>query len=113
VVEVLHPDQRWSDVMDKVENYFSGRRRACLGGRSIRVPNLRVPFSGRGRTVREGQVLTDEEILPGLSLIISDPLSVLKGYAAQDTPVLLVARSWSRQLGRYSKPSSAWFSLEL
>jgi Uma2 family endonuclease len=71
-VEILSPDDRWSDVMEKVSDYFSAG--------VIRVwildSRLRKVFAYQSlnevHTFEEGDVLSDEELLPGFSCRIAD-----------------------------------------
>jgi Uma2 family endonuclease len=72
VVEVLSPDDRWSEVTGKLDDYFSAgvdavwvvdpRRRQLFVYRSLSAIQ---PF-------REDQILTDPDLLPGFSLPLSD-----------------------------------------
>lgn len=72
VVEVLHPDQRWSEVMDKVEDYFSAGvvRVWVVDPYEHRIFAYRSPTEVE--QFGEGQVLIDEKILPGFRLNISE-----------------------------------------
>jgi|SRR6185369_4736955 len=72
VVEILSPDDRWSEVMAKLAEYFEAGvdRVWVVDGRLRRVFSYRSlaevePLSG-------GDVLTDEEILPGFSLPLAE-----------------------------------------
>jgi Uma2 family endonuclease len=73
VVEVLSPDDRWRQVMKKVGEYFSvGALRVWVfDPRKRRVLVYRSPEDVTELGV--GQILSDEELLPGFSL----PLSVV------------------------------------
>jgi Uma2 family endonuclease len=72
VVEILSPDDRWSDVMEKLGDYF--------GAGVDRVwavdPRLRKVFVYRSladmATLGEADLLQDEEILPGFSLQVAE-----------------------------------------
>jgi Uma2 family endonuclease len=74
VVEILSPDDRWSEVMEKLEDYFSAgvdrvwvvdfRRRKIFAYRSL----------SDVETLGREDLLADEEILPGFSLRIADIL---------------------------------------
>jgi Uma2 family endonuclease len=72
VVEVLSPDDRWSEVTEKMEDYFeTGVARVwVVDSKSRRLHAHRslteIELFG------EGQVLTDEEIFPGFRLVIAD-----------------------------------------
>jgi Uma2 family endonuclease len=72
VVEILSPDDLWSEVMEKLNEYFS----AGVDAVWVLDPRRKEVFSYRSLTevqrFGEGQILTDEEILPGFSLPISD-----------------------------------------
>lgn len=75
VVEILSPDDRYGEVMEKLEEYLAlgvdlvwivdPERRYVLAYRSL----LEV------ERFEEGDVLTDEEILPGFSLPVADLFS--------------------------------------
>jgi Uma2 family endonuclease len=72
VVEILSPEDRWSEVMAKLGDYFS------LGVDLIWVvdPKLRKVFAYRSLTDVEqfepGQVLANEALLPGFALPVAD-----------------------------------------
>jgi Uma2 family endonuclease len=72
VVEVLSPDDRWTDVTEKLEDYFS----AGINSVWVLVPKLRRVLIYRSLTavtqLDVGQILTDEEILPGFSVPVAD-----------------------------------------
>jgi Uma2 family endonuclease len=72
VVEVLSPSDCWSDVMDKIEDYFS----AGINRVWVADPKLRRTSTYRSPTevqhFHEGETLTDEELLPGFSLDVSE-----------------------------------------
>jgi Uma2 family endonuclease len=72
VVEVLSPQDRWSEVMEKLSDYFeAGVDRAWVVD-----PRTRRVFAYRslaGVEVFEGEdVLRDEEILPGFALPVAE-----------------------------------------
>ncbi len=72
IVEVLSPDDRWTDVTEKLEDYFSvGVDRVW-----VIVPKLRRVLIYRSLTevtqLNADQMLTDEDILPGFSVPVSD-----------------------------------------
>ena len=72
VVEVLSPDDRWSKVTEKLADYFSvGVARVW-----VLIPKLRRILSYRSPTevvqYDEGQILTDEDLLPGFSVAVTD-----------------------------------------
>jgi len=72
VVEILSPDDLWTEVMEKLDDYFS----AGVDAVWIIDPRLKAVFSYHSLTeVRrfgKGQVLTEEEILPGFAHPVSD-----------------------------------------
>ena len=75
VVEILSPDDRWSEVKEKLEDYFSaGADRVW-----VLVPKLRRILVHRSPTeavqLDAAQILTDEEILPGFSVLVSELFS--------------------------------------
>ena len=72
VVEILSPDDRWSDVMAKLADYFqAGVDRAwVVDGKLGRVFAYRS--LAEVKPLGEGDVLTDEELLPGFSLPLVD-----------------------------------------
>jgi Uma2 family endonuclease len=67
VVEILSPDDRWSDVMEKLGDYFD----AGIDRVWVVDPRLRKVFAytslNEVETLGEKDVLVDEEILPGYS----------------------------------------------
>jgi Uma2 family endonuclease len=71
-VEILSPDDRWSEVMEKVEDYFS----AGVDRVWIVDPRLRKMFAYRSLhkvdTFGEGDQVTDEELLPGFTFRVAD-----------------------------------------
>ena len=75
VMEILSPDDRWDDVMEKLAEYFA----AGVDRVWVVAPKLRSVFSYRslteGQQVEEGDVLSDEEVLPGFSLPVADLFS--------------------------------------
>lgn len=68
VVEILSPDDRWNDVMEKLAEYFE----AGVDRVWVVSPKLRSAFAYRSlsesRQLGEGDSLCDEQILPGFSL---------------------------------------------
>jgi Uma2 family endonuclease len=72
VVEVLSPTDRWSYLMEKVADYFSaGVLRVWVANpRTSRILVYRSPESFVELGV--GEVLRDEELLPGFSLPIAE-----------------------------------------
>jgi Uma2 family endonuclease len=74
-VEVLSPDDRWSDVMEKMGDYFS----AGVDRVWIVDSRLRKVFAYRSLsevvTFGGGDVLSDEELLPGFSYRIAELFS--------------------------------------
>jgi Uma2 family endonuclease len=72
VVEILSPDDRWNDVMEKLAEYFE----AGVDRIWVVSPKLRCVFAYRSlsesRQLGEEDVLSDEEILPGFSLPVAD-----------------------------------------
>ena len=72
VVEILSPDDLWSEVMEKLEEYLS----AGVDAVWILDPRRKTVFSYRSLTqaqrFEEGQTLRDEELLPGFSIAVSD-----------------------------------------
>jgi Uma2 family endonuclease len=71
VVEVLSPHDRWSDVTEKLEDYFS----AGVDRVWVADSRLRQIFAYRSPTevchFQEGEDLLDEELLPGFRLPLS------------------------------------------
>jgi len=72
VVEVLSPDDRWSDVTEKLEDYFS----AGVDRVWVVDAKLRQIFAYRSltevRQFQEGEDLAGEILLPGFRLPVSD-----------------------------------------
>jgi Uma2 family endonuclease len=72
VVEVFSPTDRWSEVMEKLGDYFS----AGVDRVWVLVPNLRRILAYRSSTdfiqLDQGQILTDEELLPGFSVPVAE-----------------------------------------
>jgi Uma2 family endonuclease len=73
VVEILSPDDRYGEVMEKLEEYLA------LGVDLVWIvdPEHRCVLAYRGslfdvERFEEGDVLADEEILPGFSLPVAD-----------------------------------------
>lgn len=72
VVEVLNPEDRWSSVMEKVEDYFSAGivRVWVVDPYSCRILAYRSPTEVEH--FGEGQVLADEVLLPGFRTPVTD-----------------------------------------
>jgi len=74
-VEILSPDDRWSDVIEKVSDYVS----AGVDRVWIVDSRLRKVFAYRSLnevvTFGEGDLLSDEELLPGFSCRVADLFS--------------------------------------
>jgi Uma2 family endonuclease len=72
VVEVLSPDDRWSEVTEKIQEYFAAgvARVWVVDPRKRKLHAYRSP--SEVEQFGEGQILTDEEILPGFRLVISE-----------------------------------------
>lgn len=72
VVEILSPDDRWSDVMEKLSDYFS----AGVDAAWVLDPKRKEIYVYRSlnevQRFGQGQILTDEELLPGFSLSLDD-----------------------------------------
>jgi Uma2 family endonuclease len=72
VVEILSPDDLWSEVMEKLSDYFV----AGVDAVWVINPRRKEVFSYRSLTevqrFGEGQILTDEEILPGFVVSVSE-----------------------------------------
>jgi Uma2 family endonuclease len=72
VVEVLSPNDSWSEVTEKLTDYFS----AGVDCVWIVDPKLRCVFAYRSltevRQFREGEDLVDEELLPGFHVAVKD-----------------------------------------
>lgn len=71
VVEVLSPDDRWSEVTEKIQDYFAAgvARVWVVDSKRRKLHAYRSP--DEVEQFGEGQILTDEEILPGFRLAIS------------------------------------------
>jgi Uma2 family endonuclease len=72
VVEILSPDDRWSEVTKKLSDYFeAGVTRVW-----VLDPKPRRVFVYRSLTevvqLDEGQILSDEELLPGFSVRVAE-----------------------------------------
>jgi Uma2 family endonuclease len=71
IVEILSPDDRWTDVMEKLGDYFA----AGVDRVWVVDPRLRKVFAysslNEVETLGEKDVLIDEEILPGYSCRVS------------------------------------------
>ncbi len=72
VVEILSPDDRWSEVMEKISDYFEAGvvRVWVLDPKPRRVFVYRSP--AEVMQLEAAQVLTDEEILPGFSVTVAE-----------------------------------------
>lgn len=72
VVEILSPDDRWSDVMEKIGDYFSAGvdRVWVLDSKARRIFAYRSPTDVQHFEL--GDTLVDEEVLPGFRLSVSD-----------------------------------------
>jgi len=72
VVEVLSPEARRNEVAEKIEDYFEAGvvRVWIVDPKARRLHVYRSPTETE--QFGEGQVLTDEEILPGFRLVISE-----------------------------------------
>src|SRR6185295_18273495 len=72
VVEVFSPTDRWSKVMEKLEDYFS----AGVDRVWVLMPSLRRVLAYRSPVdvmqFGEGEILADEEILPGFSVAVAE-----------------------------------------
>ncbi len=72
VVEILSPEDRWSDVTAKLADYFS----IGVGVVWVVDPKLRRVFAYRSltdvRQFTEEQALADEELLPGFSFPLAE-----------------------------------------
>jgi len=72
VVEVLSPDDRWSNVTEKIEEYFSaGVDRVIAVDAKLRRVFVYRSLS-EVRQLQEGEEFVDEELLPGFRLPVSD-----------------------------------------
>lgn len=72
VVEILSPDDRWSEVMEKLGDCFeAGLQRVWVAD-----PRLRKIFAYRSlsevETFGDQQTLRDEELLPGFELVVAE-----------------------------------------
>ncbi len=72
VVEILSPEDRWSEVMTKLDDYFSAGvdRALVVDSKQRRLFSYRSLTEVRQFT--EGDVFTDEELLPGFRLPVAD-----------------------------------------
>lgn len=74
VAEILSPDDRWSEVMAKIEEYLA----AGVVVVWVVDPTLRHVLAYRSltevRRFAEGDVLADAEVLPGFALPVADLL---------------------------------------
>lgn len=75
VVEVLSPTDRWSELMEKVAEYFSAGvlRVWVVNPRTCRILVYRSPESFV--EFGAGEVLQEEELLPGFSLPVAEIFS--------------------------------------
>jgi Uma2 family endonuclease len=75
IVEILSPDDRWAGVTGKLNDYFS----AGVNVVWVVDPRLRKVFSYRSLTdvkqFERGQLLVEDEFLPGFSVPVSDLFS--------------------------------------
>lgn len=83
VVEILSPDDRWSEVMEKLSDYFqAGVLRVWVVD-----PRVRKVFVYRSlsqvETFTDGQTLGDENLLPGFTLAISELFGGSAGQAQE------------------------------
>jgi Uma2 family endonuclease len=72
VVEILSPEDRWRDVQAKLDDYFSaGVDRVWVVDPKAR--RVSVYFSpSQSHAFEAGQTLSDEELLPGFSLSVTE-----------------------------------------
>lgn len=76
VVEILSPDDRWNDLMDKLDEYFA------IGVKLIWVADPRRKQVYVYRSITDVQrlfaedTLTGGEVLPGFSVLVSELFSV-------------------------------------
>jgi Uma2 family endonuclease len=72
VVEVFSPTDRWSKVVEKLEDYFA----AGVDRVWVLMPDLRRVLAYRSPVdvvqFGEGEILTDEEILSGFSVLVAE-----------------------------------------
>lgn len=72
VVEILSPDDRWSEVKEKLHDYFA----AGVDRVWVLDPRVRKVFSYRSlsevETFDEDQILTDDELLPGFEVVVAE-----------------------------------------
>ncbi len=72
IVEILSPDDRWTDVTQKLREYFG------TGVRLVWVadPEARMVYAYRSSTdvreFKETDTLTGDDVLPGFNLIVAD-----------------------------------------
>jgi Uma2 family endonuclease len=72
VVEILSPDDRWSEVTQKMREYFS------IGVKMIWIadPEARIVYAYRSltemREFKATDTLTGDDILPGFSVTVSE-----------------------------------------
>ncbi len=72
VVEILSPDDAWSDLMEKLDEYFS------IGVRAVWVadPRTRQVYAYRSLTdvqrFTENDILPGGDVLPGFSVLVSE-----------------------------------------
>ena len=68
---LLSPDDRWSEVTEKIQDYFTaGVARVWIVDSKSKLHAYRSPIEVE--QFGDGQVLTDEETLPGFRLAISE-----------------------------------------
>jgi Uma2 family endonuclease len=71
-VEVISPNDRMRDVEEKVQQYFdAGTRLVWLVRPEARVVMVRYP-DGRGQMLRESEVLSGEDVLPGFEVKLTE-----------------------------------------
>ena len=72
VVEVFSPTDRWNKVLEKLADYFS----AGVDRVWVLIPGLRRVLAYRSPVdavqLDEGEILADEEILPGFSVSVAE-----------------------------------------
>jgi Uma2 family endonuclease len=72
VVEILSPDDRWSEVMEKLEEYLAfGIDRVWIVDPRLRQV-FAYPSLDRVATFGEGDVLADGDLLPGFQIAVAD-----------------------------------------
>jgi Uma2 family endonuclease len=75
VVEVLSPEDRWSEVTEKIQDYFAAgvARVWVVDPKRRKLHAYRSP--SEVEQFGEGQILTDEELLPGFSVPVAEIFS--------------------------------------